>query len=266
MHPQFFTFHTPHYLHGLLPESITIYWYGLLITTGSVLAIIYIAKEANKQYNLSWESSIILLLLMLVSGYIGGKGFLFFEDTSFYLSNPAQLFSGSGFVFYGSLLFNISTMYIFVKVQKLPLGGMLDIMVIGTSIAHIMGRLGCFMAGCCYGLPTSGLLSVTFTGSNSQAFPLNSPLHPTQLYSVALISVILIMLFRIKKRKLFDGQLFVSYLIFYASGRTIIEIFRGDLQRGFIIENYLSHSQFISILIIASAMYIYYRLYKRAVA
>ena len=122
------------------------------------------------------------------------------------------------------------------------------------------------MAGCCHGLPYDGPLSVTFTDSASLAEPLNTPLHPTQLYSVTLIALILLMLFRIKKRKIFDGQMFISYLILYASGRIVIEIFRGDLKRGFIIGDFISHSQFISLIVISIAAYIYYRLYNKAIA
>jgi phosphatidylglycerol:prolipoprotein diacylglycerol transferase len=116
------------------------------------------------------------------------------------------------------------------------------------------------MAGCCYGLPTDSFLGVVFTNPVCQANPLNTSLHPTQLYEAGFIFIILITLLFLKNRKQFDGQLFLIYLIMYAVGRAIVEIFRGDLERGFLIKDYLSNSQFISLLIIAGALYFYVKL------
>ena len=265
MHPVFFSIPIPEFLHGFLPEKLTIHFYGFLIALGAVVAFTYMAKSAKKLYGLKFDDANTLFLLLLLAGIVGGKFFFFFEDPGYYSANPGKLISSGGFVFYGSLLFTIPTMYFFFKAHKLPWGGMLDIMAITTCIVHAFGRLGCFMAGCCHGVPTESAFGVTFTDPLSLAEPLNTPLHPTQLYSVFLIVVIMIVLFRIKKRKAFDGQLFLSYLILYASGRMVIEIFRGDLKRGFIIEDYISHSQFISLIIIAVSILIYYRLHRSAV-
>jgi len=265
MHPEFFSINIPSFLQSFLPSTVTVHFYGFLIATGAVLGIIYTAKEAKKHYGLKFDDANSLFILLLLAGIIGGKVFFFFENPSYYLNHPKQLFSGGGFVFYGSLLFTIPVMYFFFKAHRLPFRGMLDIMAITTCIVHVLGRMGCYMAGCCHGLPYDGMLSVTFSDPNSLAHPLNTPLHPTQLYSVTLILIILVILFRIKKRKAFDGQIFISYLILYASGRIVIEIFRGDIKRGFIIEDILSHSQFISLIIISIAIYIYYKLYKRSI-
>ena len=136
-------------------------------------------------------------------------------------------------------------------------------MAITTCIVHIFGRLGCFFAGCCHGIEWHGPLAVTFTDPVCMAKPLDTPLHPTQLYSVAMISSILIILFVIKKNQRFDGQLFLSYLLLYAFGRSIVEIFRGDISRGFVIDEWLSHSQFISLILMIAGGYFYYKLYKK---
>jgi phosphatidylglycerol:prolipoprotein diacylglycerol transferase len=97
----------------------------------------------------------------------------------------------------------------------------------------------------------------------SQAEPLNTPLHPTQLYSVFLIGSILVILLMLKRHKRFEGQLFFIYVMSYAFGRSVIEIFRGDGRRGFVIEDVLSHSQFISIFVITGALWAYFYLYRR---
>lgn len=79
-----------------------------------------------------------------------------------------------------------------------------------------------------------------------------------------MISIILLILIQLMRHKKFDGQVFLSYIVMYAIGRSIIEIFRGDVRRGFIIENVLSHSQFISLGVIALAVAGYFYLKKKA--
>jgi phosphatidylglycerol:prolipoprotein diacylglycerol transferase len=237
--------------------SFTVYTYGFCIALGALLGFSYMAWQGKKQFGTSFDQSNTLFILLVTAGIVGGKFFLIFEDPAKYLSHPGKLLSGSGFVFYGSLLFCIPTMIWFFRRNKIPTLAMLDVMAIVTLIVHGFGRIGCFMAGCCYGTPTDGIFSVVFSNPVCQAEPLNTPLHPTQLYEATFIFLLLAFLAWRKAYKQFDGQLFLIYLMVYAVGRGIIELFRGDLQRGFVIENILSNSQLISILVIAVAFYFY---------
>ena len=87
-------------------------------------------------------------------------------------------------------------------------------------------------------------------------------MHPTQLYEAMLLLVIMAILLVVKKYKQFNGQVFFLYLMLYAFGRGILELFRGD-DRGFVIENILSHSQFIALCLISVSAYFYYKIYKQ---
>jgi len=261
MHPILFKIPVPGFLEGLLGEYFTVYSYGFFIVIGAILGVTYVYKEGKKNFNMSFDTVNSLFLLLLFSAFLGGKVFLFFENPSYYSSDLSRLFTGRGFVFYGSLLFCIPAMLFFFKHYKLPVLPMLDIMAFTTCIVHAFGRLGCFMSGCCYGIEWHGPLAVTFSNEKCLA-PLNTPLHPTQLYSIAMILSILVILIILKRRKHFNGQLFLSYLILYAVGRSIIEIFRGDISRGYVIDGILSHSQFISLLVVIGATYFYLKLKK----
>jgi phosphatidylglycerol:prolipoprotein diacylglycerol transferase len=240
--------------------SFTVYTYGFCIAIGALLGFLYMYWQGKKQYSLTFDQSNNLFILLILGGVVGGKLFMLFEDPSFYLSQPKKLFSGSGFVFYGSLLTTIPIMLWYFKKIKVPVLGMLDVMAAVTCIVHGFGRIGCFMAGCCYGLPTDSFLSVVFTNPVCQAEPLHTPLYPTQLVEAIFIFSILALLVMLKNRKQFDGQLFLIYLMVYAVGRGILEMFRGDIDRGFLIENILSNSQFISLIVISAALYFYIRL------
>jgi phosphatidylglycerol:prolipoprotein diacylglycerol transferase len=234
--------------------SITIYTYGFLIAMGCIAAFVYMWRASG----MSFDQANTLFILLIIAGVVGGKLFMLFED----LSTP--LLSAGGFVFYGSLLFCIPTMLIFFRRNQLPVLAMLDIMAIVTCIVHGFGRLGCFMAGCCYGLPTDSAFGVIFTDPVCQAQPLNTPIHPTQLYEATFIFLLLTGLLILKRRKSFDGQVFLFYLVIYACGRGVIELFRGDIERGFLIRDVLSNSQFISLLIILVAVLFYVKLRRKA--
>ena len=143
-------------MHPILFESgsITIYSYGFCIAVGALLGFLYMSKQGKKEFGLTFDQSNNLFIMLVLAGVIGGKLFLIFEEPSLYLHQPKKLISGSGFVFYGSLLLAIPIMLLYFKKIKVPVLGMLDVMAVVTCIVHGLGRIGCFMAGCCYGKPT----------------------------------------------------------------------------------------------------------------
>jgi len=265
MHPILFEFDTPEFLKFLLPDTIAIYSYGTMIALGALLGFAYTAWQGKKQLNIKFETTNELILLILIFSIIGGKFFVIFEDFNGFMSDPGILFRNfsSGFVFFGSLLFAIPTMLIFFRIKKIPTLPMLDIMAITTCIVHGTGRIGCFFAGCCHGTPNDGFFSIVFTDPVCQARPLFTPLHPTQIYSLVLIYGIMVFLLLKSQRKRFDGQIFLLYLILYSAGRMILEIFRGDLSRGYIFQDYITNSQFISFMVIVVAVYFYAKLRKK---
>ena len=244
---------------------VTIYSYGFLIAIGAVLGFTYLYFQGKKYVGLTFDQANSLFIYLVLAGVAGGKFFMIFEDIDYYLSNPGKLISGSGFVFYGSLIFAIPTLLWFFKKNNLPTWRMLDIMGPTACIAHGFGRMGCFLAGCCYGKPTDSLFGVTYIDAACQAQPLHTPLHPTQLYEAGFIFLIFVVLTILKKRKQFDGQLFLIYIILYAIGRGVLELYRADLERGFVIKDVISNSQFISLVMISVAVYFYVKLKRRVI-
>jgi phosphatidylglycerol---prolipoprotein diacylglyceryl transferase len=252
-------------MHPILFEigSITVYTYGFMIALGAIAGVSYMTLQGKKEVGLSFDQANTLFLLIFIAALIGGKVLLFFEDTSLYTENPKKLLAGRGFVFYGSFLFAVPTMLWYFKRNKLPVYQMLDVMAITTCLVHSFGRLGCFFAGCCYGISWDSFAAVVYTSESCFA-PLNIPLHPTQLYESFYILGVMLFLLYIRNKKKFHGQLFLSYLLLYAVGRFAIEYFRGDLERGFIIQDYLSHSQFLAALIFIFVLLLYLKKLKES--
>ena len=249
-------------MHPILFEAgpVTIYTYGAFIALGAILGLAYMAGQGKKRFGTSYDQTNSLFIYIVLAAYLGGKAFFFFEDPAYYAAHLAKLFGGNGFVFFGSLLFAIPAMLWFFKKHGIPALPMLDVMAIVACMVHGFGRLGCFIAGCCYGKPTDGVFGVVFSNPACLAKPLGTPLHPTQLYESGFIFSLMAFLAWLKKRKQFDGQLFLTYLIVYSAGRGLLETLRGDGERGFIIQNIISHSQFISLLVILASVFFYVKL------
>jgi phosphatidylglycerol---prolipoprotein diacylglyceryl transferase len=250
-------------MHPLLFEfgQFQVYAYGFFIVVGAALGYLFLSRAAHKVYGIDKDKISTLLLWIFVTAFIGGKVLFYLEDPNLYIENPSKMFSnlGNGFVFFGSLLFAVPTTIWFFRKEGWNVLGMLDLLAFTTLIVHATGRVGCFMAGCCHGIPTESVFGVTFTDPACQAYPLNTPLHPTQLYEFFTLAGIFIFLYWFRKFKSFDGQLFLLYVILYSIGRSIIETVRGDEERGFLIDGLLTHSQSISIILIIGTALVYWK-------
>lgn len=148
----------------------------------------------------------------------------------------------SGFVVFGGIIGGIFTGWLYCRIKKLTFFKYADVILPSVALAQGFGRIGCFLAGCCYGKETEGILSVTF--QESAYAPNHVALIPAQLYSSGLDFLHFFLLVMIARNKKSDGQVTACYLIFYSVGRFIIEFFRGDIIRGSV--GVLSTSQFIS--------------------
>ncbi len=128
--------------------------------------------------------------------------------------------------------------------RKLPTWNFFDVGMASVALAQGFGRIGCFLAGCCYGAVSHGPLAVTFTDSDFA--PNHVPLVPTQLISSALDFLLcFFLIFYDRKLKKREGEVTAWYLILYSAGRFVLEFWRGDINRGFV--GPLSTSQFMSI-------------------
>ena len=249
MHPQLFHFEFPFSSH-----HFTIYTYAFCIVLGTLLASIYTKWSAKKELGIQNLSNNFFYIIF-IAGFVGGKLFFYLERPIYFWNNPNLMldnFSG-GFVFYGSFITIIPIVIWYLKKHKIPILPMLDILAITTIIAHSIGRIGCFNAGCCYGKPTNSSFGMVFPTTN------NIAVYPTQLYEASILILIAVVLLIIKKHQQFKGQIFLLYISFYAISRAILELFRGD-KRGYIIDHYLSHSQFIALLILITALFFYKKL------
>ncbi len=225
---------------------ITIYTYGVLIATAFFLGLALAARQARVEGE-DPQKIMDLSFYILISAIVGSRLLYIVVEYKEYISNPLRIFKvwEGGLVFYGGFIMAMAVVIIYIRKHEMNLWKVGDILAPSVAIGQGVGRLGCFFAGCCYGRETDVSWAVIFKDPNTLA-PMDVHLHPTQLYDSANGFIIFAILLILRKFKKFDGQLFWTYTLLYAVGRFIVEIFRGD-ERGFVIESFLSTSQFIAI-------------------
>jgi phosphatidylglycerol---prolipoprotein diacylglyceryl transferase len=253
MHPILLDFGT-HDLPFLGTTHLFLPTYGLLFASGVVLAWWWFLRRAGG-LGVNPDRAFNLTFYTLVGGLVGAKASLVIVEWRYFLANPAELLGTlrSAGVLMGGLLVGAAVFVLYVFRQKLPLHRLGDAIAAPLALAQGLGRLGCYSAGCCWGVESPGLwCASTFTdpvAAERTGVPLNVALFPTQLVQMAsdlALAALLTFLFRRKIRPY--GSTFLWYVLLYSLTRGLIEIWRGDEVRGLYFGGTLSTSQIVSIL------------------
>ena len=226
----------------------TIYGYGLMIAIG-ILSAYFTGEYRAKKRKLPYEHVFYLVVWCVVGGFLGAKILYWITEWKSILENPGFLSATltDGFVVFGGIVGGIFTAYVYCRVKKLDFLKFFDTLMPSVALAQGFGRIGCLLAGCCYGKETDSSCSITF--HSSDIAPNGVALIPTQIYSSILDFLNCIVLCLIARRAKKEKTVAGCYLLFYSTGRFILEFFRGDLERGSV--GVISTSQFISIFIFA---------------
>lgn len=234
--------------------SIPIHTYGFLIAMGFLVAVSVI-KRLAAQSKLDIERVLDLVFWCFLVGFLGARTVFIITRFDSFMADPISMFKiwEGGLVFYGGPLAAVPFAVWYIRKNRIPLWRTMDTMVPGLVIAHMFGRFGCLGAGCCYGKPTGTDFGIRLDSDLVDSNLRNVLLHPTQLYEASGLFILFLGLLWVFRRKHFYGQVTLTYFIVYPILRSIVEIFRGDQIRGFVIDGILSTSQFISILVFAFA-------------
>lgn len=228
--------------------GVTVHGYGLMIGLG-VVASLMISWRRARQKNVSEDTVSTMTILAVVIGFLGGKVFFLLTHWSFFLSDPAGALGSEGFVVYGGILFGFAACWLYARKKGERFIFWADLLLPGVAVAQGMGRIGCFLAGCCYGAPTDSCIGVTFPAGSFA--PSGVALWPTQLISAAGDLLLGGLLLWMDRKEHYEGRLTVWYLILYSVGRFLVEFLRAD-NRGAV--GPLSSSQFIGLFVVAAAL------------
>jgi phosphatidylglycerol:prolipoprotein diacylglycerol transferase len=250
-------------MHPLLFElnlgfiQIPFHTYGFLIAIGFLCGIAMVRKLSVKS-GMDPDLNADLAFWLLFYGFVGARILFIITRLEFFLANPLDMLKvwEGGLVFFGGLIAASAYGIYFFWKHKLNPWRMMDVLVPGLTVAHAFGRLGCMSAGCCYGKPTSMPWGIRLNSDLVDDNLRGIPLHPTQLYEAFSLFILFAGLLYIFKHKRFDGQVGLTYFMLYPIIRSIIEVYRGDSIRGFVIDGILSTSQFISIGVFLAALFV----------
>ncbi|MBR2750003.1 MAG: prolipoprotein diacylglyceryl transferase [Clostridiales bacterium] len=228
--------------------------YGLLIVLGAFIANVigyFLVKHEKK----SFDDFMLVEAYCILGGFLGAKILYLivtFNDIEWNRIFEADYFNAvmkGGFVFYGGLIGGAAAALLAGKLHKLEISYYFTHCIFLIPFIHGFGRVGCFMAGCCYGVPYDGPLAVVFP-DNSLALH-GVKLFPVQIVeAVFLIIISMIVLFlTVKIKSRFTVE---AYLLLYSVLRFILENYRYDPERGYFMG--VSTSQWISILLFTGAI------------
>jgi phosphatidylglycerol:prolipoprotein diacylglycerol transferase len=232
-----------------------------MIAIAFIVAITIAAKRASACGE-DPQNILDLCLYLMISSIAGARLCYVFTNWSYYRSNLIEILfiHKGGLVFYGGVILGTIVAVVFLKLKKLSVWKYLDILTPSLAIGHAIGRIGCFLNGCCFGKViqnnTLQFLGVRFPrvadtthvtdnvtdlligsppyldhlhrGLIAPDATCSLPVYPTQLFATAMNFGIFLILLKLFKKRRFDGQIWWTYIILYAVARFMLEFMRGD--------------------------------------
>jgi len=241
----------PYITHPVLLDLgfLKIYSWGFMVALAFIVATILSAKEAKRK-KIDHEKIYSLVAYIIIGAIIGSRiGYLLFNPTS--ILDIFKFWEG-GLSFHGGFIGGTLFGFFYVKKNKLNFWEIADVVAPSIPLAQAIGRIGCFLRGCCYGIETALPWGINYLGETR---------HPTQIYSSIALFLIFIFLSKQKYKKSFNGALFLTYIIIYSVFRFFIEFIRAEPRVLF----GLTGAQIASIVLFVIAIFIFLRFKKKNV-
>lgn len=200
-----------------------------MVALGFGLATICIYNRAPA-FGVDSNRIIDLMIVMLVSGIFGARLFYVLQNLDYYRANLLEIIdlSRGGLVWYGAFLAGLGGCALYVKTRSMSFLLCLDLIAPYIAMAQAVGRIGCFLNGCCYGMRVSPEYPLAIPSVCDGAWH-----HPTQIYSATVLIFIFMALRLWQDRRRFNGEIFLGYCLLYSLNRFLMEFVRGDNPRAF---------------------------------
>jgi len=211
----------------------------------AVMACAFFLSRDARQEGVSTEVIWDLVFWTVVGGILGARIFFILLNLSFFASYPFEIvmIQNGGLAWQGSLIGGIIVAAVFIRIKRLSFLKIADLSAPYIALGQSIGRIGCFLNGCCYGREV--VWGPYFPAQHAH-------LHPTQLYCSAGLLIVFLILKRLQPQMKTPGQLFMVYLLFASLLRFGVEFFRADHE---IVVLGLSIFQIVCVVIFGAALY-----------
>jgi len=228
---------------------VSIYSYGLMLAIAVVVCTWKLSRDANA-VGIKTDVIYDMVFYGVLSGLIGGRLFYILLHVDFFLANPSEMImvQNGGLAWQGAIALSAIVVLRFIRIRSLDTARTLDLIAPYGALGQAIGRLGCFLNGCCYGKTVSWGIY----------FPLHGAyLHPTQLYLSLGNLIAFFIIRRYQKLSKAKGSAFALYLMCEAAIRFSVEFFRADHYSTLF---GLSIYQYISLALFLITLYVFTRL------
>jgi phosphatidylglycerol:prolipoprotein diacylglycerol transferase len=234
-----------------------VYSYGFFITAGYLAGVVLFLYLTGRDGRPVW-TGVDIILWMLPAALVGAKLLFIATNWAAFTRNPSPF--APGWSYQGALFGALVLAIVLFRRRRLDPWSWLDTAAPALALIVTVGRVGCLMAGCCWGAPTTAPWGIVFT--ESSVAPLTIPLHPTQVYYLVANLVITAALLVHRKTVAFRGELILLFVLMYVTSRSIIDPFRGAPEARWFL-GVLTTYQLITIAAIGVTTILYYRIRKR---
>jgi len=231
---------------------LTIYSYGFMLVLAFFVSVALASRQARKS-GIDGDFIFNFSFLVFICGILGARAFYVIENSGYYFQNPLEIFmlSRGGMSWFGGLFLGVAAGVFFLKRSKYKAYAVLDLLVPFVVLAQSLGRIGCFLNGCCFG--------------KESLYGVYSPLQgavliPTQIYSSLALLIIFVILRFFQERKHRAGQIFYMYLFLYSVKRFIIEFFRADNK---VFSSGLTLFQLLSLVIFIISSFMLFKIFTK---
>ncbi|MFC1860455.1 prolipoprotein diacylglyceryl transferase [Chloroflexota bacterium] len=204
---------------------LNVRWYGTAVALAIVVIILWLLWQVRRGAKVSNETVFMAAIVGIPSGIIVARLFHVIDRWDYYIQYPSEIIGGSGLTIYGAVLGAALGIWVYSKFSKFQFGYLADLIVPGLILAQVVGRMGCTINGCCYGLPTSLPWGIVYTNSDSLA-QMGVVFHPTQVYEIIYLLIMFGAVLMLRGRLRPYGSLFLIYLALYSAWRIGIDFIR----------------------------------------
>jgi len=229
--------------------SVEVRWYGIMIALAILTVVLWTVWQVKRGANLSYDTVFTVALVGIPSGIVLSRLLHVVDSWEYYGLHPGEIIGGGGLTAYGAVLGATIGIWIYSRFSKLNFGYFADVVAPGIILAQAIGRVGCTINGCCYGLETLLPWAIVYTHPNSFC-PIGVPVHPTTVYEIFWNLIVFGILLRLKGHLRPDGSLYLVYISLYSVYRLGMDFLRDGTPFLF----GLHQAQVIAIIVLAVSL------------